>query len=67
MTSLARDLPTPLGVFAAGLPITVLARQTLRVKICMDPPGAHLSGRCHSLFLTPDTIREDDDADPSIS
>ena len=60
MTILAWDLPTPLGVFPAGLPITVLARQTLRVKLCLDPPGVHLSGRCHSMFVSTDSIREDD-------
>jgi hypothetical protein len=52
-------------MFPAGLPITVLARSRLRVKICVDPPGGHLSGRCHSMFVTADSIREDDHADPT--
>lgn len=60
---IAWDVPTPLGVFTVGLPVTVLQRARYRVKVCMDPPGLHLTGRCHSVYLPPDAVREEDHAD----
>ena len=49
---LLRDLPTPIGIFAAGLSVIVLAEVPGAVRLCLDLDRLHRNGgRCHTVTV----------------